>query len=127
MPRNATNSARLVSPVGPFSHAVRSGELIYLSGQVGQDPSTGKLVEGGVVEEARRIFANLGLLLEDMGLSFAEVLKVNVFLLSMSDFAAMNSVYAGQFEAPFPARTTVGVKELPLGALIEIEMIARAR
>lgn len=127
MPRNAVNSPRLAPPVGPFAHAVRSGELVYLSGQIGQDSATGTLVEGGIVAQARQIFSNVRTLLEDLELNLDDVVKVNVFLASMGDFAAMNGVYAEQFAAPYPARTTVAVKDLPMGALVEMEMIARVR
>jgi 2-iminobutanoate/2-iminopropanoate deaminase len=127
MPRQAFNSPRLAAPIGPFSQSVRSGELVFLSGQVGQDPTTKKLAEGGIAGQARQIFANVATLLEDLGLGLDDVVKVNVFLTSMDDFGAMNDVYAEQFAAPYPARTTVAVKALPMSALVEMEMIARAR
>ena len=127
MPRQAHNSNLLAKPVGPFPHAVCSGEPIYLSGQVGQEPATGKLVEGGLVAQTRQIFRNFLTLLSDLELNFDDVVKVNVFLSTMDDFAVMNNVYAEHFSAPYPARTTVAVKGLPLGALVEMEMIARGR
>jgi 2-iminobutanoate/2-iminopropanoate deaminase len=127
MPRQAFNSPRLAAPIGPFSQSVRSGELVFLSGQVGQDPTTKKLAESGIAGQARQIFANVSTLLEDLGLGLDDVVKVNVFLTSMDDFGAMNDVYAEQFTAPYPARTTVAVKALPMSALVEMEMIARAR
>lgn len=120
------NSARLAKPVGPFSHATRVGDLVYFSGQAGQEPSTGRLVPGGVCEQAQQIFLNFRVLLEDMDLTFADVVKVNVFLTDMADFEEMNRVYAEHFAGPCPARTTVAVKQLPLNAVIEIEMIAKA-
>jgi 2-iminobutanoate/2-iminopropanoate deaminase len=126
MARSAHNSSRLAKPVGPFSHAVRCGELVYLSGQAGQEPAGGQLVSGGVLEQVRQIFINFRALLEEMGLTFEDVVKVNVFLSSMSHFEAMNQVYAEHFTAPYPARTTVAVEELPMSALVEMEMIAWA-
>jgi 2-iminobutanoate/2-iminopropanoate deaminase len=111
--------------VGPYSHAVRAGEFLYLSGQTPLDPVTGKLLEGGVQEQARQCFHNLFKVLEAAGMGPGNVIKVNVFLTNMEDFAAMNEVYAKQFDKPYPARTTIGVASLPLGARIEIEMVAR--
>ncbi|HEY0237927.1 MAG TPA: Rid family detoxifying hydrolase [Friedmanniella sp.] len=112
-------------PVGPYSHAVAArGELVYLSGQTPIDPATGALVDGDVSGQVRRVFANLAQVLTAAGLGFADVVKVNVFLVDMRDFAAMNSVYASVFDAPYPARTTVAVAGLPLGARVEIELVA---
>jgi len=119
-------SDRLSPPVGPFSPAIRSGDFIFFSGQVGQDPSTGKLVDGGVEAQAWQLFRNLATLLDAAGKSFGDVVKANVFLTRIEDFAAVNSIYAEQFEPPFPARTTVAVAALPLGAVIEIELLVRA-
>ena len=112
--------------VGPYSHAVRAGEFLYLSGQTPLDSSTGKLSAGSVQEQTRQCFQNLFKVLEAAGLGPGNVVKVNVFLTDMGDFAAMNEVYAKQFDKPYPARTTIGVASLPLGARIEIEMVARA-
>jgi 2-iminobutanoate/2-iminopropanoate deaminase len=111
--------------VGPYSHAVRAGKLVYLSGQTPLDPATGKLLEGDVQAQAAQCFANLFAVLQAGGLGPEHVVKVNVFLADMNDFAAMNEVYARQFTQPYPARTTIGVAALPLGARIEIELIAR--
>jgi len=104
---------------------VRDGDLVVTSGCIGQDPNTGKLVEGGVAAQTAQVFANLNALLEAGGKTLANVTKVNVYLTDMHDFAAMNEVYAEQFEKPYPARTTVGVAGLPLGAAVEIELVAR--
>jgi 2-iminobutanoate/2-iminopropanoate deaminase len=125
MPRQATNSPELATPVGPFSHAVDAGGLLFLSGQVGQDPVSGKLIQGGVRQQTQQIFANIVLLLKDLGLTLDDVVKVSVFLTSMSNFAEMNALYGEHFDKPYPARTTVAVSELPLGALVEMEMVAR--
>ncbi len=111
--------------VGPYSHAVDSDGLVYLSGQPPIDPATGRLVTGDISSQAEQCFKNLFAVLEAGGLSEGNVLKVNVFLVDMSDFEAMNSVYQDKFGQPFPARTTIGVASLPLGARIEIEIIAR--
>ena len=122
----AIRSDGLSPPVGPFSPAIRAGDFLFFSGQVGQDPSTGKLVAGGVEAQARQLFRNLAILLEAAGKSFRDVVKANVFLTRIEDFSSVNELYAEQFEAPFPARTTVAVAALPLGAAIEIELLVRA-
>jgi 2-iminobutanoate/2-iminopropanoate deaminase len=119
-------SDTLPPPVGPFSQAVLSGDFIFFSGQVGQDPATGKLVEGGIEAEARQLFRNLRTLLGAAGKGFADVVKANVFLTEIGDFAAVNAIYAEQFAAPYPARTTVAVAALPLGAQIEVELLVQA-
>src|SRR5215467_1598344 len=124
MPLKPITSDRLAKPAGPFSPAVRDGDRVYTSGQIAQDPATGKLVEGGVVAQTEQIFRNLQTIMSAANKSFADVVKVNVYLMDMRDFAAMNEVYARHFVAPYPARTTVAVAALPLGALVEIEMIA---
>lgn len=118
-------SAAGAATVGPYSHAVAAGELVYLSGQTPLDPKTGKLVEGDVGAQTAQCFENLANVLAAAGLTLDDVVKVNVFLTDIGDFAAMNAVYATKFAAPYPARSTVGVAALPLGARVEIEMIAR--
>jgi 2-iminobutanoate/2-iminopropanoate deaminase len=110
---------------GPYSHAVEAGELVYLSGQTPLDPATGALVGGGIGAQAEQCFRNLFGVLAAAGLGPDDVVKVNVYLVDMADFAAMNAVYERQFSRPFPARTTIGVASLPLGAHIEIELVAR--
>jgi 2-iminobutanoate/2-iminopropanoate deaminase len=111
----------------PFSAGVRGPGVIYLSGQVAQDPSTGRLIDGDVAAQTARTLENIRSLLETIGSSLDEVLRVGVYLTSMQSFAAMNEVYARYFRQPFPARTTVAVRELPLGAAVEIEMIVADR
>jgi 2-iminobutanoate/2-iminopropanoate deaminase len=111
--------------VGPYSHAVRAGKLVYLSGQTPLDPATGKLLEGDVKLQTAQCFQNLFAVLKAAGLTPDNVVKVNVFLTDMADFKDMNEVYAAHFQKPYPARTTIGVASLPLGARIEIELIAR--
>jgi 2-iminobutanoate/2-iminopropanoate deaminase len=111
--------------VGPYSHAVEGAGLLFLSGQTPLDRTTGKLVTGSIGEQALQCFANLGEVLEAAGLTFDDVVNVQVYLTDMNDFAAMNEVYAQQFRKPFPARTTIGVASLPFGARIEIGMTAK--
>ena len=123
MQRKAFTAAGAVS-VGPYSHAVEGGGFVYLSGQTPMDSNTKKLAQGGITEQTKQCFANLANVLAAAGLTMDNVVKVTVFLTDMANFPAMNEVYKDQFAAPYPARSTVGVKELPLGALIEIEMIA---
>ena len=124
--RSALSSPDAVA-VGPYSHAVVHDGLVYCSGQTPLDPSTGRLADGGIAAQTRQCFTNLLAVLDDANLSGADVLKVNVFLTDMADFADMNAVYMTIFDEPFPARTTIGVAGLPLGANIEIELIARTR
>ena len=126
MSKTAITSPELAPTVGPFSQAIEVGGFLYFSGQVGQDPATGKVVEGGVVAETERVFRNLSAVLEAAGRSFEDVARAGVFLTNMSDFGAMNAIYAKHFSQPFPARTTIGVATLPLGACVEIELVVKA-
>ena len=119
----AISSNALPTPAGPFSPAVRSGDFIFMSGQVGQDPASGKVVAGGVEAEARQIFRNAATLLDAAGKAFGDVVRVGIFLTDIGDFAAVNAIYAAQFTPPFPARTTIAAAALPLGATIEIEFV----
>lgn len=124
MPRITVTAPEAPEPVGPYSHAVRAGgagELLLLSGQTPIDPATGALVDGDVGTQTRRVFANLAAVLAAAGLTLDDVVKVNVYLTDMADFPAMNAAYAEAFSAPYPARTTVAVAGLPLGARVEIE------
>ncbi|MCL6527302.1 MAG: RidA family protein [Thermaceae bacterium] len=125
MPRQAiTEAPGSPAAVGPYSKAVRTGNLLYLSGQTPIDPATGKLVEGDVGRQTEQVFKNLEAVLKGAGLSLDQVIKANVYLTDMADFAAMNAVYAGMFQPPYPARTTVAVAALPLGCKVEIEVVA---
>ena len=126
MTRQIVNAAR-ASAVGPYSHAVRAGGLVFCSGQTPLDPATGKLAEGDVAAQTRQCFANLYHVLEAAGLGSDDVVAVQVYLTDMADFAAMNEVYARHFSAPYPARTTIGCASLPLGARIEIGLTAKER
>lgn len=126
--RDATNDAPgAPAALGPYSQAVRTGSLLFLAGQTPIDPATGKLVDGGVTEQTRQVFANLGAVLAARGLTFDDAVKCNVYLVDMADFPAMNQVYAGVFDAPYPARTTVAVAALPVNARVEIELVAEFR
>lgn len=125
MARKAFSAEGAIS-VGPYSHAVEAGETVYLSGQTPIDSATGKLAEGGIKAQTEQCFKNLFNVLKAAGLTPDDVQKVNVFLTDMKNFSEMNEVYEKQFKAPYPARTTIGVAALPLGADIEIEMIARS-
>ena len=126
MSKTAITSPELSPPVGPFSQAVKADSFIYFSGQVGQDPATGKVVEGGIEAETERVFQNIAALLKAAGRGFDDAVRVGVYLTSISDFAAMNAIYARYFNQPFPARTTIGVAALPLGARVEIDLIVKA-
>src|SRR5437763_11185347 len=126
MSKTAIVSPELVPPVGPFSQAIEVDVFLYFSGQVAQDPATGKVVEGGIVAETERVFRNLSAILKAAGKSSDDVVRVGVFLTSISDFVAMNGVYAKYFTQPFPARTTVAVAALPLGARVEIDLVVKA-
>lgn len=125
MTKQAIASDKIAPPAGPFSHAIRAEGFIFLSGQIGVDPATDKLVEGGIEPQAEQLFANLSAVLDEAGKSFADVVKASVFLTSMNDFAAMNAIYARHMPTPYPARTTVAVAALPLGAAVEIDLIVK--
>ncbi len=111
--------------LGPYSAAIASGGLLFCSGQTPIDPATGELVPGGITEQTRQVIKNLAAVLEAAGASLGDVLKTTCFLTDMADFAAFNAVYAQHFTSK-PARSTVAVKALPKGALVEVELIARA-
>ena len=126
MSKTAITSPELTPPVGPFSQAIEAGGFVFFSGQVGQDPTTGKLVAGGVAAETERIFQNLSAVLKAAGKGFDDVVRAGVYLTSMSDYAAVNGIYARHFSQPFPARTAIGVAALPLGACVEIDLVVKA-
>ncbi len=119
-------SPELAPPMGPFSQAIEVGGFLYFSGQIGQDPTTGKVVKGGIVAETECVFQNLSAVLTAAGRSFDHVARVGVYLTSMSDFGAMNGIYAKHFSQPFPVRTTIAVPSLPLGACVEIDVVVKA-
>ena len=113
------------APVGPYSQAIRAGDLVYASGQIPLDPASGEKVEGEIEDEARQVLANLKAVLEAAGSGMDRVVKATVYLTDLSLFPRVNDVYAEAFDVdPAPARVTVGVAALPLGAQVEIDAIA---
>jgi 2-iminobutanoate/2-iminopropanoate deaminase len=122
--KHAVSSPDAPKAIGPYSQAVRAGQLLFASGQIPTDPATGVLVEGDVAAQTRRVFDNLSAVLKAANLSFASVVRTTVFLADMNDFAAMNEVYGKYFSAPYPARATVQVARLPRDARVEIDLIA---
>jgi 2-iminobutanoate/2-iminopropanoate deaminase len=110
--------------IGPYSLGIASGDLVFVSGQIPLDAATGKLVEGDVSAQAKQSLENLKAVLDAAGLTFGHVVKTTIFLTDMADFSAVNEVYKGYVTEPYPARSTIAVAALPLGAKVEIEMIA---
>lgn len=127
MTRQSVSSIHAPQAIGPYSHAVWTGSLLYCSGQTPIDPATSKLVTGDIGEQTQQAFNNLESVLHAAGLGMEDVIKVNVYLTSMSSFAGMNVVYQTRFTPPYPARTTVAVAGLPLDAQVEIELVAEKR
>jgi 2-iminobutanoate/2-iminopropanoate deaminase len=126
MPRTSLIAPHAPAAIGPYAHAAEptGTRVLFLSGQTPLDPATGRLVEGHVGDQTRQVFANLSAVLAAAGGSLADVVKLNVYLTNMDDFAEMNAAYESSLDAPYPARTTVAVAGLPLGAAIEIEATA---
>ena len=124
MTKETFESPDVAPPVGPYSQAVRLGGLLFLSGQVALEARTGKLAEGGVSRQAEVVLDNLGLVLKAAGKDWADVARVGIYLADMADFAAVNEVYAKVLAPPYPARTTVAVRALPLGAAVEMDLVA---
>jgi len=122
--KQAISTADAPKAIGPYSPAVRAGQMVFISGQVPIDPATGNLIDGDIAAQTRRVFDNLGALLKAAGLSYANVVRTTVFLADMNDFAAMNQTYATFFSEPYPARSTVQVSRLPKDARVEIDVIA---
>lgn len=110
--------------IGPYSQAIVAGTLVFASGQLGLDPSTGTFAPGGAAEQARQALMNAQAVLKAAGATMEKVAKTTVFLADMADFVAVNEVYAEFFRAPFPARSAVAVRQLPKGALVEVECVA---
>lgn len=117
-------TANAPQPIGPYSQAVRNGDMLFCSGQVPIDPLTGELVEGDAAAQTDRVLQNLGAVLSAAGSGFADVVKTTIFLIDMNDFAAVNAVYENYFGVFKPARSTVAVAALPKGARVEIDCIA---
>jgi 2-iminobutanoate/2-iminopropanoate deaminase len=122
--REVITTDKAPKAIGPYSQAIRVDATVFTSGQVALDPATGKLIEGDVTAQTRQVLTNLAAVLEAAGTSPAHVVKTTVFLANMDDFAAMNQVYAEFFGDKPPARSTVQVARLPLGALVEVEAVA---
>ena len=122
--KSAVSAADAPKAIGPYSHAVRAGQLLFVSGQVPIDPATGNLVDGDITAQTQRVMNNLDAVLKAGGLSFAHVIRTTIFLADMSDFAAVNAVYGTFFSEPYPARATVQVARLPKDARVEIDAIA---
>jgi 2-iminobutanoate/2-iminopropanoate deaminase len=118
------NTPKAPAAIGPYSQAIESNGTLYVSGQIPIDPTTGKLIEGGIKEQTRQVLENIGAILNEAGYSYSNVVKSNCLLANMDDFKSMNEVYAQYYKENPPARAAYGVVRLPLGALIEIETIA---
>lgn len=122
----AISSSKAPAAIGPYSQAIDSGAgLVFVSGQLPIDPATGAFPEGDIKEQTAQSIRNAKAILEEAGSGLDKVVKTTVFLADMADFGAMNEVYSSYFTSPFPARSAVAVKDLPKGALVEIECIAR--
>ncbi len=122
----AISTTKAPAAIGPYSQAIRTGNLIFVSGQLPIDPATGNFPEGGIKELTRQSLTNLKNILEAEGTDMAHVVKTTVFLADMADFADMNEVYAQFFQSPFPARSAVAIKTLPKNARVEVEAVAEA-
>ena len=123
MPREPLNTARAPAAIGPYSQAVRRGGSVYLSGQIPLDPNSGLLIEGDIDAQARRAFDNLKAVCEAAGGSLDDVVRLGLYLTDLGQFAAVNAVMADYFDAPYPARSTIGVASLPRGAEFEVDAI----
>ena len=122
--RQAVSTPSAPKAIGPYSQAIRTGSLLFVSGQVPIDPATGQIVSGDIAAQTHRVFQNIGEILKAGGASFDHVVRTTVFLADMNDFAAMNEAYATYFTTPAPARATVQVSRLPRDARVEIDVIA---
>ena len=124
MTKTIIKPAKGAPAVGPYKHPVRVGDLLFCAGQIPIDPATGQLVPGDIKDQTRRVLENVKCILDDQGLTFANVVKSTVFLTNLADFAGMNEIYSQYFTADFPARSTIQVAALPRAASVEIEVIA---
>ncbi len=126
--RETIHTTAAPAAIGPYAQAIAAGPYVFLSGQIGIDPATGQLVDGGVDAQTRQVLANLAAVLAAAGLAFADVVKTTIFLTDMASFAAVNTVYGESFDGgPVPARSTVAAAALPRGAAVEIDAIALRR
>ena len=124
MARQAVSTPNAPAAIGPYSQAIRAGNMLFLSGQIPTDPKTGALVSGGIEAQTHQVFKNIGEILKAGGASFDHVVSAGVFLADMNDFGKMNEVYATYFSSPAPARATVQVARLPKDCLVEIQVTA---
>jgi len=122
--RQAVSTPSAPAAIGPYSQAVKAGNMLFLSGQIPSDPKTGNLVDGGIEAQTHQVFKNIGEILKAAGASFDHVVSAGVFLADMNDFAKMNAVYGTYFSSPAPARATVQVARLPKDCLVEIQVTA---
>ena len=122
--KKVINSPKAPKAIGPYSQAIEANGTLYISGQLPMDVNTGKFVEGGIKEQTEQSLKNIGYILEEAGLTYANVVKTTCLLSDIANFAAMNEVYAKYFTGECPARAAFAVKDLPLGALVEIEVVA---
>jgi reactive intermediate/imine deaminase len=123
MARQPVTTDQAPAAIGPYSQAVRSGSLLFLSGQIPLDPATGQLVEGDIATQARRVFDNLRAVCAAAGAGLDRVVRVGIYVVDLADFAAVNAVMADYFDAPYPARSTIEVSGLPRGARVEVDAI----
>lgn len=121
----ALSSVSAPKAIGPYSQAIRAGDLLFLSGQIPLDPATGQMIEGDITAQTRRVMDNLGAILDAAGLSFADVARTTIFLADLNDFVKVNEVYGSYFREPYPARATVQVARLPRDSRVEIDAVAR--
>ena len=124
MSKQAITTSDAPAAIGPYSQAIRAGDFLFLSGQIPIDPATGQLVEGSIGDQTHRVLRNLGAILAAAGASFEDVVKTNVYLADMADFAAMNAIYGTYFPAPAPARATIQAARLPRDVKVEIDLVA---
>lgn len=123
MPRQPIATSLAPAAIGPYSQAVRSGNTVYLSGQIPLDPQTGEVVDGDITVQARRVFDNLRAVCTAAGGSLDEVMRIGIYLTDLGDFAAVNAVMAEYFSAPYPARSTIGVASLPRAVRLEVDAV----
>jgi len=122
--KQAVSSPDAPKAIGPYSPAIRTGQLLFVSGQIPLDPATGQMIDGDIAAQTRRVLDNVGALLAAGGLTFADVVRTTIFLADLSDFTSVNAVYGTYFSEPAPARATVQVARLPKDARVEIDVIA---
>jgi 2-iminobutanoate/2-iminopropanoate deaminase len=122
--RELVTAAGAAKAIGPYSPALKAGNMVFLSGSIPLDPVTGQLVEGGIKEQTTRVMENIKALLAAAGADFNQVVRTTVFMIDLGEFAAMNEIYASYFNAPYPARSTVQVVKLPRDVRVEIDVIA---